>query len=159
MACAAAAALCVLSAPTNAGTLTGLCIAVPDGDTIVVRDANRQRFEVRLQGIDAPERGQRFGGVARRNLNSLVYRKQVEVDWSKEDKYGRLVGRVYVGDIDVNLSQADAGMAWAYREFLHEMSARDQKLFVQAEEEARKEGRGLWRDTRPTPPWEWRHRQ
>ena len=155
---AAGVALCLQSVLGSAGTLTGLCIAVPDGDTIVVRDANRRRFEVRLQGIDAPEKDQRFGSLARRNLTSLVYRKQVEVDWSKEDKYGRLVGRVYVGDIDVNLTQADAGMAWAYREFLHEMSARDQKLFVEAEEGARHEGRGLWRDPRPMPPWEWRHR-
>jgi endonuclease YncB( thermonuclease family) len=157
--CAAAAALWVLSVPASAGTLTGLCIAVPDGDTIVVRDGNRRRFEVRLQGIDAPEKGQRFGSLARRSLTSLVYRKQVEVDWSKQDKYGRLVGRVYVGDIDVNLSQADAGMAWAYREFLHEMSARDQKLFLDAERGARDERRGLWRDANPTPPWDWRHRQ
>lgn len=151
--------LCALSTLAGAGTFSGLCIGVPDGDTIVVRDGKRRRFEVRLQGIDAPEKGQRFGSLARRNLTSLVYRKPVEVDWNKQDKYGRLVGRVYVGDIDVNLSQADAGMAWAYRQYLDEMSARDQRLFLEAEKGARAEGRGLWRDTSPTPPWEWRHRR
>jgi endonuclease YncB( thermonuclease family) len=156
---AASIALWLPANPAGAGTVTGLCIAVPDGDTIVVRDARRRRIEVRLQGIDAPEKGQRFGSLARRNLTSLVYRKQVEVDWTKQDKYGRFVGRVYVGDIDVNLSQADAGMAWVYREFLDELSVRDRKLFMDAERAAREEGRGLWRETKPTPPWEWRHRQ
>jgi endonuclease YncB( thermonuclease family) len=39
----------------HADTLVGRCVAVFDGDTIVVRDAHRKRHEVRLQGIDAPE--------------------------------------------------------------------------------------------------------
>jgi endonuclease YncB( thermonuclease family) len=139
------------------GTLVGRCIAVPDGDTIIVRTADRKRHDIRLQGIDAPEKSQRYGMVSTTNLTRLVYQKQVEVDWNKHDHYGRQVGRVYVGDIDVNLAQVDAGLAWVYREYLDELSPADRKLFLQAEQAARERRLGLWRDRHPTPPWEWRH--
>jgi endonuclease YncB( thermonuclease family) len=133
------------------GTLMGRCVSVPDGDTIVVRTPDRKRHEIRLQGIDAPEKGQRYGMMSKTNLTRLVYQKEVEVDWNKRDHYGRQVGRVYVGDID-------AGLAWVYREYLDELSPADRKLFLHAEQVAREQRLGLWRDRHPTPPWEWRHR-
>jgi endonuclease YncB( thermonuclease family) len=156
---AGAIALCIEVSAAAAGTFTGRCIAVPDGDTILVRDANRRRIEVRLQGIDAPEKGQRYGTISKSHLTELIYQKQVEVDWNKHDHYGRLVARVYAGDIDVNLTQVEAGLAWVYREYLDELSAADRKLFLRTEAAARGKRLGLWRDRNPTPPWEWRHRQ
>jgi endonuclease YncB( thermonuclease family) len=163
LACQLAAGLALLAvlvrAAPAAGTFSGRCVSVPDGDTIVVRTADRKRHEVRLQGIDAPERGQRYGRQSKSNLTRLVHLKQVEVDWNKRDHYGRRVGRVYVGDIDVNLTQVDAGLAWAYREYLDELAPADRRLFLKAEERARRDGLGLWRDRNPMPPWEWRPRE
>jgi endonuclease YncB( thermonuclease family) len=148
----------LVPAAVAGGTRVGRCVAVPDGDTIVLRTADRKRHEVRLQGIDAPEKGQRYGTVSKTNLTRLVYQKEVEVDWNKRDHYGRQVGRVYVGDIDVNLMQLHAGLAWVYREYLDELAPADRRIYLQAEQTARDRGLGLWRDRRPTPPWEWRHR-
>jgi endonuclease YncB( thermonuclease family) len=158
LACGVCLLVALAPAALAGGTLVGRCVAVPDGDTIVVRTADRKRHEIRLQGIDAPEKSQRYGMVSKANLTRLVYQKEVEVDWSKRDHYGRQVGRVYAGDVDVNLTQLDAGLAWVYREYLDELSPADRKVFLQAEQAARDRRLGLWNDRRPTPPWEWRHR-
>jgi len=142
----------------HAETLVGRCVAVFDGDTIVVRDAHRKRHEVRLQGIDAPEKGQRYGSISKSNLSALVYQKQVAVDWNKHDRYGRLVGRLTTAGADASLTQLEAGLAWVYREYLDELPLSDRRLFLQAESTAQHKRLGLWRDTHPTPPWVWRHR-
>jgi endonuclease YncB( thermonuclease family) len=47
-------------------------------------------------------------------------------------------------------------MAWWYRGYAREQSPHDQKIYADAEQNARAGRRGLWRDTDPLPPWEWR---
>lgn len=157
-ACAPALIFWLAAESLHADTLVGRCVAVFDGDTVVVRDTHGKRHEVRLQGIDAPEKGQRFGTISKSKLTALAYQKQVAVNWDKHDRYGRLVGRVYVDGADANLSQLEAGLAWVYREYLEELPPADRVLFLQVEAAARNKHLGLWRDRRPTPPWVWRHR-
>lgn len=71
----------------------------------------------------------------------------VQVD---KDRYGRIVGQVFLGNMDVNAEQVKRGMAWVYPKY-----ARDPKLY-EFEREAKIDGRGLWRDKNATPPWEYR---
>jgi endonuclease YncB( thermonuclease family) len=66
------------------------------------------------------------------------------------DKYQRTLGRIYRGDRDRNAEQVRQGMAWAYRQY-----AKDATLYPM-ETEAKEQKRGLWRDSEPVPPWEWR---
>ena len=87
------------------------------GDTLTVLDSQNQQRKIRLNGIDAPESGQDFGQVAKRNLSDLAYGKEVSVVWSKTDKYGRIIGTVFVGSTNVNLEQLKAGLAWFYRQY------------------------------------------
>lgn len=142
----------------QADTLVGRCVAVFDGDTMVVRDAHQKRHEVRLQGIDAPEKGQRYGSISKSNLTALAYQKHVTVHWDRRDRYGRLVGRITMNGTDLSLRQLEAGLAWVYREYLDELQLADRRIFLQAEATAQRERLGLWRDRDPTPPWLWRHR-
>ncbi len=44
-----------------ADTLNGRVVKIVDGDTITVLDASNTQHRIRLQGIDAPERGQAYG--------------------------------------------------------------------------------------------------
>ena len=44
-----------------AATLSGRTVRVNDGDTIVILSERSVQHKIRLQGIDAPERGQAFG--------------------------------------------------------------------------------------------------
>jgi endonuclease YncB( thermonuclease family) len=132
--------------------LAGRVVAVHDGDTITVLVAGRD-IRVRLAGIDAPERGQPFRNASRHALEAQVAGREVRVVERGRDGYGRVLGRVYVGQVDVNAEQVRAGYAWVFRRF-----AQDPALLA-LEAEAKAAQRGLWRDRKPVPPWLWRERQ
>ncbi len=66
------------------------------------------------------------------------------------DRYGRIVGRVFVDGIDVNRELVVQGFAWVYRKY-----SKDAEL-LRLEAEAKLKGLGLRADPNPIPPWEWR---
>lgn len=134
----------------------GRVVAVADGDTITVLDADKRQHRIRLNGIDAPETGQPFSQVAKTNLSDLVFGKDVIVIGSKVDRYGRLVGTVIVGTTNANLEQLRSGLAWYYREYAGDVAPENRPLYEAAEAEARTDRRGLWRDGTPQPPWAFR---
>jgi endonuclease YncB( thermonuclease family) len=84
-------------------TLTGKVIGISDGDTITVLDADRRQHKIRLNGMDAPESAQDFGQASKRHLSDLIFDKDVSVLWRKRDKYGRSLGKVFIGNTNVNL--------------------------------------------------------
>ena len=143
----------------RAETLDGYVVAVSDGDTITVLDAKREQYKIRLAGIDAPEKAQAFGERSKQHLVELVFNKQVTVEWEKFDRYGRTIGKVLVNGTDANLEQIKAGMAWWYEKYRKEQSPDDQRSYRAAEQHARMQHTGLWRDKNPLPPWDWRHRR
>lgn len=144
------------ASPAAAATLRGRVVAVADGDTITVLDAARRRERVRLAGIDAPESRQPFGAAAKRSLAALVFGVDVEVEYSKRDRYGRIVGRVLREGRDAGLAQVEAGLAWHYLRYANEQSPQDRAAYARAESDARALRRGLWADRAPLAPWEWR---
>jgi micrococcal nuclease len=146
-----------LAATASAESLTGKVIGVMDGDTIEVLDTTKRPRKIRLEGIDAPEKEQAFGNRSKQHLSDQVFGKQVEVVFSKTDKYGRTIGKVMIYGKDANLEQVRAGFAWHYKEYQKEQSAADRSLYAEAETSARAVKSGLWRDPQPMAPWEWRH--
>ncbi len=149
--------LLALSAPAVwAEVLVGRVIAVADGDTVTVLDASRQQHRIRLVGIDAPERGQAFGNRARQHLADRVFQREVQVEYDKRDRYGRILGKIVLDGEDINLMMVRDGMAWHYRQFQRDQRPADRTLYADAEREARAAGRGLWADAHPQPPWEFR---
>lgn len=152
-----AALLLIAGHAALAGTITGRVVGVADGDTVTVLDANKTQQKIRLAGIDAPEKKMPFGQRAKEHLSDLVFGKQVEVETTKKDRYGRWVGIIVLdGRRDVNLAMVNAGMAWHYKQYEREQSASDRLIYFNAEEQARLRRAGLWRDDNPTPPWEYR---
>lgn len=136
-------------------TVTGRVVGVSDGDTITVLGPGKQQYKIRLNGIDAPESSQEFGQASKNSLARLVHGREVRVTWQKEDRYDRILGRVFVGSTDVNLAQLSAGMAWYYRQYESDIPVADRAPFDRAEREARQSRRGLW-SAAATPPWEFR---
>jgi endonuclease YncB( thermonuclease family) len=135
-------------------------VAVADGDTITVLDAAKRRERVRLAGIDAPESHQAFGQAAKRSLAALVYGAEVEVEYKKRDRYGRIVGRVLRDGRDAGLAQLEAGLAWHYLRYAREQPPAERAAYAQAEHDARAGHRGLWADAAAVAPWDWRaHRR
>ncbi len=145
-----------LSLTAFGDTLTGKAGRVVDGDTLYVLDANYKDHKIRLAGIDAPERRQAYGLASRKHLASIVAGQQVTVEYQKRDRYGRIVGKVLHDGIDVCLEQVKAGFAWHYKKYQHEQSAEDRELYADAENKARNERLGLWRENNPMPPWDYR---
>lgn len=144
--------------PIFAATLQGRVVAIADGDTVTVLDSNNTQHKIRLMGIDAPEKKQAFGQRSKENLSDLVFNKQVIVEYSKKDRYGRTIGKILVSGVDANLEQIKAGMAWHYKQYQKEQTPSDRALYSDAEDRARAGNVGLWADSDPTPPWEFRHR-
>lgn len=111
---------------------------------------------VRLRGVDAPEKTQPFGKDAQESLKELIGGETVLLDIKDIDRYGRIVAYVFVRGVNINLEQVKQGMAWAYTEYLDRPYASE---FYEAEKQARKEKKGLWKQSNPIPPWEWRKRR
>lgn len=131
--------------------LFGTVISVHDGDTLTLLVSGNQQLKIRLSQIDAPESDQPFGQKSRQSLANLVFNKNVQIEKETVDKYGRTVGTIFLDSIDVNREQIKQGMAWAYRQYLHDQS------LIQDEEMAKQAKIGLWSDPNPMPPWEYRH--
>jgi len=133
-----------------AQTFSGKCVGVTDGDTInVLKDG--KEIQIRLDGIDCPEKGQDFGSKAKRFTSNLVFGKNVEIYQKDIDKYGRTVARIIVNGKDVSLELVKAGLAWHYKEY-----SSDPEL-AKAENLARDNEDGLWGMTNPVAPWDFRH--
>lgn len=125
-----------------------------DGDSLVYQRAGERR-EVRLFGVDCPEKGQAFGEQARAFTQKRVAGKSVRLIIHDTDRYGREVAEVILPDgASLNLALVQAGYAWWY-----DHHAGDEHQLAHLEEQARKARRGLWVDAHPIPPWEFRREQ
>jgi len=128
-------------------------VGVADGDTVTVLDRERRaQSRVRLSAIDTPERGQPWGTRARQALADKVFRREVRVAPEGEDRYGRVLGRLYVGNRDINREMVREGHAWVYRRYSLDAG------LLEDERAAREGRRGLWSlpGSETVPPWDWR---
>jgi endonuclease YncB( thermonuclease family) len=126
-------------------------VSITDGDTLVVlRD--KQQVRIRLHGIDSPERAQPYGTRARQFTGELAHQRDVTVVVRDYDRYGRVVAEIILPDgRNLNYEIVRAGFAWWYRQY-----ARGDETLERLEREARDARRGLWADSAPVPPWQWR---
>ncbi len=142
--------LLLVTFSTTAETVhEGKVVKVVDGDTLTILVVNQQH-KIRLSDIDTPERKQPFGTRAKQALSELAFGKQGRVVEVTVDRYGRIVGRVYVDGLDVNAVLVRGGYAWVYRKYS------DDARLLELETQAREKNLGLWADPNPIPPWEWR---
>lgn len=144
------------AAAGSAADYAGRIVGVVDGDTVDLLSLSKELHRIRLAGIDAPEKSQPFGSVAKRALSDLVFDRQVVVLVGKSDRYGRLVGKVLVAGTDANLQMVRNGFAWHYKTFAREQSPDDRERYAAAEVAARFGRQGLWVDAHPIAPWDFR---
>jgi micrococcal nuclease len=143
----------VLGVSAFSAEIRGKVVGVIDGDTITVLDSAKQNYRIRLDKIDAPEQGQAFGARAKQFLSALIFGKQVVVQYEKRDQYDRILGVIYLGKYDVNLYMVKSGMAWHYKYYDKTTE------YAEAEEFAREQKKGLWFDSHPINPYEFRKQQ
>ena len=151
----------------QAEMLTGRVVPVADGDMVTVLDATNTQHKIRVAGIDAPEKKQAIGNRSKDNLAELVAGKNVSVEWTKRDRYQRIVGKIMGAKpsctaadcpktVDAGLAQIRTGLAWWYEKYAKEQLPDDAAAYAAAEALARGQTAGLWRYKDPMPPWEFR---
>lgn len=140
-------------------TLAGTAHAL-DGDTIDLATRDRGVVRIRLEGIDAPEGGQRCqlkwygtwdcGRAATTALAQMTRDRSVTCDDRGPDKYGRTLGVCFVEGRDINAEMVRIGLAWAFVRFTD--------LYVVEERDARAAKIGVWQAASQAP-WDWRAAQ
>lgn len=91
----------------------GKCNRVVDGDSLYLEGLDTQ---IRLWGVDAPERDEKGYSAAKNNLNRLAYGKPLRCVQQDIDKYNRIVARCFVkqNNSELNREQIRAGVAKEY---------------------------------------------
>lgn len=114
---------------------------VIDGDSFTVEGGR----EVRLIGVDAPERGDPYYEEARQLLTSLIYKEKVllEIDIDDRDKYKRDLRYVYVDDTFVNEKMLAEGFA---TQLTIPPNIKYVELLKNAQDKAREENIGVWKE-------------
>lgn len=125
-------------------------VRILDGDTFEGL-ADGVTYKIRLEAIDAPERGQPFYRISKDMLGKLCAEAPLRVELLSKDRYGRWIGRVYDRqDRFVNGLMISEGLAWHYLKYS------DDKNLSRLESEARAERKGLWAVQAPVAPWLYR---
>jgi endonuclease YncB( thermonuclease family) len=131
----------------------GKVVGVIDGDSIRVMHEGKAE-QIRLLGIDCPEKRQLFGTKAKQYTSELAFGQDVTVYGDRRDRYGRRLAEVLLPDgRSLNQELVTAGLAWWFRKY-----SKDPRL-GELERQALVAKRGLWAEPKPVPPWERRSRR
>jgi endonuclease YncB( thermonuclease family) len=133
-------------------------VRVFDGDSMLMRNPEGETLKMRIAGIDAPEKSQPFADPARDRLGELLQHGPLEVAILKKDVYGRWLASIRVADKDIGQLLLEEGHVWFFRRYQSDLTTEQKRLYDSAEKMARDARRGLWADTIPLPPWEFRQR-
>lgn len=114
---------------------------IVDGDTIVLFSGSI----VRYIGITAPENNESFEKEATKANRKLVEGKTVKLEYDnyKADKFGRILAYVFAGDKNVSVELTRKGLAQVVM-YQHKKPWIYQSLLLEAQEEAKKNKRGIW---------------
>ena len=122
-------------------------IGVGDGDTYDIL-VNKTKVRLRMNAIDAPERGMPYYQVSKKHLSELIFKKMIKVEVIETDRYDRKIVNTYLDTLDISAEMLKSGMAWHYKKY------NQNKTYAQFEIDAKSNKRGLWQDKLPMAPWE-----
>jgi micrococcal nuclease len=126
---------------------SGIChvTKVIDGDTLVC-----DRFKIRLNCIDAPEKPQPFGKAATDKLTQLALNKNVRLVSNSIDTYGRIIAEVWLNNRFINAELVRSGLAYTYGSCPTQKS-----VLINAEKSAIANKFGVWQSEQ-IKPWIYR---
>lgn len=137
--------------PASKAEITGLfdVVRVVDGDTVILEIDGREE-RVRMIGVDTPEsvhpdkeKNVPYGKIASQYTKDRLEGNSVglELDVQERDKYGRILGYIYLDGIMFNKTLLAEGHA---KTATYPPNVKYAEEFAEIENEARKSGRGLW---------------
>ena len=118
-------------------------VEVSDGDTLKLSDGKT----FRLYGVNAPEVKEPFFEEAKAFTENLTLNKEISFEQEenyKVDKFGRTLGYVFIGGVNLNIELVRNGLA---RVVLYEKRAKIkyQDELLSAEKEAKEKKLGVWK--------------
>lgn len=143
-----------------------LAQAQPLQKATIVSISDRNALRVRQQGrtitvwlgcMEMPDPAQKtWGKMAADRLDQLLPAGQtVQIREINRDRYGSIIGEVFVNGESINLQLVTEGMAALNPQYLNECR-RTQAQYLLAESEAQQQGIGLWQEANPCLPWDYR---
>lgn len=133
---------------SKGSTVSGRVISIIDGDTYDLLIEGNRTLRIRMEGIDAPERGMPFYRVSRNFLSQLCYNEVVKVAITDIDDHDRYVAYSYLSDgRELGQEMIRAGLAWHFKRY------NSDDILSELELEARTLKKGLWVDKDPMAPW------
>lgn len=134
---------------TNPIENSGMVVRILDGDTYEILLEGNKTERIRMEGIDAPEKGMPFYKVSKNYLGSLCFKKNVRLEVQSTDRYGRTIAFGYLDDgRELSAEMLKAGLAWHYKKY-----NTDEDL-AELETQAKESRIGIWKDPRPMAPWD-----
>jgi len=129
--------------------ISGKVIGIIDGDTYDILIDGDQTLRIRMEGIDAPEKGMPFYKTAKKYLSDLCFGKTVRLEIRDTDKHGRKVAFGYLEDgTELSHEMTKAGFAWHFKKYNS-----DEDL-AELEIEAQNAKIGIWSIENPMSPWD-----
>lgn len=133
---------------TESNSETGRVVGIIDGDTYDILLDGHNTVRIRMEGIDAPEKGMPFYKKAKRHLSDLCFGKTVRLEIRNTDKHGRKVAFSYLEDgTELSHEMIKAGLAWHFKKY-----NTDEDL-AKLEIEAQNAKIGIWSIENPMSPW------
>ena len=124
-------------------------IGIIDGDTYDILIEGNSTIRVRMEGIDAPEKGMPYYKVAKKHLSELCFGKQVILKNTSKDNHSRTLAFSYLEDgKELSHEMIKVGLAWHFKKYNSDSD------LAELEMEAKNSKIGIWTDDNPMPPWE-----
>ncbi len=137
-----------ITSSTITSSTTGKVISIIDGDTYDILLDGNKAIRVRMEGIDAPEKGMPFYKVAKKYLGKLCFEKDIRLEITGTDNRERTLAFSYLQDgSELSHEMIKAGLAWHFKKYSSDASLSNLEI------EAKNSKLGLWADNNPMPPW------
>ncbi len=117
-------------------------VRVIDGDTIELKGGDK----LRLLAVDTPEKGEPYYKEAKQFLEELTLGKVAEIKYSlrRRDKYGRLLGYLFVDGRFVNKEIIENGLGYLYLFKDNDLSSSEIKIMLNSQRDALQKKQGIW---------------
>lgn len=119
-----------------------IVVKVIDGDSVELQGRDR----LRLLTVDTPEKGEPLFDEARQFLADLALGKIARIEFAgkRRDKYGRLLGYLYIDSLFVNKAILEHGLGYLYLFKDTDIGQPETKILMNAQRRAMAAGVGLW---------------
>jgi endonuclease YncB( thermonuclease family) len=142
--------LLLLTQDLFAASLSGRPSRIISGDKLVLSTGDNKHIQVQLLGIKAPPPSTPMGRAAKKRLSALVAGKPVIVHFLVRNRWGHPIGKVILGDTDINLQLLSIGLATHKPDF---QTVLDNSLYSQSTQRAKRQKLGIWAlSNRPNQP-------